>query len=182
MCNPAQKQVLAIVDNILGIEWFESYTRKKRTTCNKPAADLQQVCWNKLVARFIRTACSQLVDKLLQACSRLATSSINSTALLHWVVPTTCYRAAINNLSTTEVVSNKLGTTWQINSIATTCWQACYKFVASTTCWRDERFLRVYFEWRPNRSSRLWKSTRSRLGFKPTTFDRWVPFSLTKKL
>ena len=41
---------------------------KKRTTCTKPATDLWQACWNKLVARFIRTACSQLVDKLLQAC------------------------------------------------------------------------------------------------------------------
>ena len=52
----------------------------------------------------------QLVDKLLQTCSRLATSLMNSIALLQ---VTTCQ----------QIVSNKLATTWQNNSIVTTCWQ-----------------------------------------------------------
>ena len=69
-----------------------NYTRKNAQL----VTNLQQTC-SKLVARFIRTACSQLVDKLLQACSRLATSLMNSTALLQ-VVPTTCYRAASQQL------------------------------------------------------------------------------------
>ena len=104
------------------------------TRLNKPAADLQQACFNKLVARFIRTVCcSQLVDKLLQACSRLATS-LNSTALLQ-VVPTICYWAASQQLVNWQVVSSKLGTTWQNNSTATSCWQTCYKLVVNTTCW-----------------------------------------------
>ena len=39
-----------------------------RTSCNKPAADLQQCCSNNLSTGCVRTACSQLVDNLLQGC------------------------------------------------------------------------------------------------------------------
>ena len=122
-------------------------SKRSAATTHEKTHNLYQTC-NRLVATsllqdlFALLACSQLVDKLLQACSRLATSLMNSTALLQ-VVPTTCYRPASQQL-----VSNKLGTRWRNDSIATTCWHACYKhrgckLVANTTCWQDVRFLRV---------------------------------------
>ena len=59
---------------------------------HKNATNLQQtsksICCNNLSAGCARTGCPKLVDKLLQACSRLATRLMNSTALLQ-VVPTT---------------------------------------------------------------------------------------------
>ena len=66
----------------------------KRTSCNKPAADLLQFCSNNLTTGCVRTACSQLVDKLSTTCSQLATRLLNSTDLLQ-VVATTCYRLVI---------------------------------------------------------------------------------------
>jgi hypothetical protein len=59
----------------------------KCTSCNKPAADLWQCCSNNLSTGCVRTACSQLVDKLSTACWQLATRLSNSTDLLQ-VVPT----------------------------------------------------------------------------------------------
>ena len=41
-----------------------------------------------------------------------------------------------------QIASYKLGTTWldKITAWLQTCWQACYKLVASTTCWQLVRF------------------------------------------
>ena len=51
-------------------------------------------CSNNLSTGCVRTACSQLVDKLSTACWQLSTRLLSSTDLLQ-VVPTTCYRPAI---------------------------------------------------------------------------------------
>ena len=96
-----------------------------------------------LLQQLVDRMCShwlspKLVDKLLQACSRLATSSMNSTALSIQVVPTTCYRAASQQLVNKLWVTN-LAQLDKITALLQTCWQACYKLVASTTCWQDVR-------------------------------------------
>ena len=78
---------------------------------------LSQACW--LVATSLQQTCYKL-DEL----NNLVTSCSNN--LLSCCKSTTCQ----------QVVSHKLGTTWPNNSIATTCWYACYKLVASTTCWQ----------------------------------------------
>ena len=82
-----------------------------------------------------------LLTRLLQACSRLATSLMDSTALLQ-----VCSNNLLSGCKSTtcqQVVSHKLGTTWQNSSIATnlltSLLQACYKLVAST-CWQVVRF------------------------------------------
>jgi hypothetical protein len=54
--------------------------------------NLQQTCSNAVPTtcqQDVRTACSQLVDKLLTACWQLATRSLSSTDLLQLLVPTT---------------------------------------------------------------------------------------------
>jgi hypothetical protein len=81
------------------------------------------------------TSCLRLVDNLLQGCW-------TQTDLWH-VVPTTCYRPAIQQV----VCDNFVITGWS-NSIVTACWQACYKPVAFTSCWQVVRFLRgVQHHW-----------------------------------
>ena len=86
----------------------------------------------------------QLVNRmclhcLFPACWQLATRLLSSTDLLQ-VVPRTCYRPAIQ-----QVVSDNLIATWWNNSIITTCSQACYKPVANTSCWQVVRFfINVY--------------------------------------
>jgi hypothetical protein len=42
-----------------------------------------------------------------------------------------------------QVGSDNLVATWWNKSIVKTCWQACYKSVANTSCWQVVRFLRV---------------------------------------
>ena len=90
-----------------------------------------------------RTGCPKLVDKLLQAFTRLATSLMNSRALLQ-VVPTTCYRAASQQLVNKLCVTNLVQLD-KITALLQTCWQACYKLVASTTCWQVMRFCMCSF-------------------------------------
>jgi hypothetical protein len=70
-------------------------------------AVLQQCCSNNLSTGCVRTACSQLVDKLSTACWQLATRLLSSTDLLQ-VVPTTCYRPAIQQYIRQQVVSDNL--------------------------------------------------------------------------
>ena len=98
---------------------FFTYTRKNAQLVTNLQQTCSKLCWNNLLTGCARTGCPKLVDKLLQACSRLATSLMNSTALLQ-VVPTTCYRAAINNLST----SCESQTWHDLRK-----WQHCYKLV-----------------------------------------------------
>ena len=104
---------------------------------------LSQACWQ--VATSLQQTCYKLdeLNSLVTSCSNNLLSGCKST---------TCQ----------QVVSHKLGTTWQNNSIATnllTCLlQARYKLVASTTCWQVVRFCvcrilykkcRVHAEWHP---------------------------------
>ena len=112
------------------------YTRKNAQL----VTNLQQTC-SKLVGTsllqdFIRTACSLIVDKLLQACGRLATSLMNSTALLQ-VIPTTCYRAVsqqlVNKLWVTNLVQlDKI--TALLYNLLTSLLQACCEHILLTRC------------------------------------------------
>ena len=101
---------------------------------------LLPVCCHQAVKSLLRpddNACWQVATSLPQTCYKL--DELNSLV-------TSCSNNLLSCCTSTtrqQVVGNKLGTTWQNNSIATTCWQACYKLVASTTCWQDVRFLRV---------------------------------------
>ena len=105
--------------------------------------NLQQTC-SKSAATNVLTGCAShwlseaCWHKLLQACSRLATSLMNSTP---------CLQVCSNNLSSgcksttcQQVVNHKLGTTWQNNSTATSLLQACCEHNLLTSC----AFLRVY--------------------------------------
>jgi hypothetical protein len=79
-----------------------------------------------------------LVPGLLTTCykvvelNRLVTSCSNNLL------------SSCNSIICQQVVSDNLVATWQNNCIVTTCWQACYKVVANTSCWQVVRFLRVY--------------------------------------
>ena len=111
------------------------HTKKTHNLYTKPAR-LQQTC-SKLV-ELLEQACCKIyshgffpaVDKLLQACSRLATSLMDSinTAFLQ-VVPTTCYQAAsqlhVNKLLVTNLV--------QLGKI-TPLLQLVHRLVANTSC------------------------------------------------
>ena len=85
------------------LDW---YTRKNaqlvinlQQTCSKSVGT---TCWQDVLALVVPS----LLTRLLQACSRLAyTSLMNSTALLQ-VVPTTCYRAASQQLVNKLWVTN----------------------------------------------------------------------------
>ena len=84
-----------------------------RTACSKLVDKLWQCCSNNLSTGCVRTACSQLVDKLLTACRQLATRFLSSTDLLQ-VVPTTCYRPAVQQFLDKLWVT----TLWQLDRIA----------------------------------------------------------------
>ena len=84
---------------------------------------------------------------LSQACWQVATMKPAADLLQAWWSQQPCLKSCSNNLlsgckSTTwqQVVSHKLGTTWQNNSIATNLLQACCEHNLLTTC----AFLRVY--------------------------------------
>jgi hypothetical protein len=75
-----------------------------------------------LLVLCLLTSCQRLVENLLQGC------------WAQW----TCYKllSSCNSTICQQVVSDKLVATWRNNSIVTTCWQACYKPVANTSCWQ----------------------------------------------
>ena len=86
----------------------------------------------------LEQACCKIYSHcLFPACWQVVTS-LAADLLRAWWTQQPCYKLlqqlVIGLQSTTfqQVVSNKLATTCQNNSIATTCWQACYKLVANT--------------------------------------------------
>jgi hypothetical protein len=118
-------------------------------------------CWDllttllRLVDNFVETfykllrlvtSCWDLLQ-VVETCYKLLRLVTSCWDLLQ--VVETCYKLfqqlvivlQFNNLST--------GCEWQPcsnlinNSIVTTCWQACHKPVANTSCWQDVRFLCV---------------------------------------
>jgi hypothetical protein len=80
--------------------WFRLYGLVESYTCKNPQVitnqqeTWKQCCFNNSLSGCVRSACSQLVDKLLKACWQLATRLLSFTNLLQ-VVPITCYRPAI---------------------------------------------------------------------------------------
>ena len=117
---------------------MEGNTRKNAQL----VTSLQQTCiaslHNNLLTGCARTGCPKLVDKLLQACSRLAQAWWTQQPCYKFVT-TTCYRAASQQLVNTLWVTNLVQLD-KITALLQTCWQACYKLVASTTCWQVVRF------------------------------------------
>ena len=117
---------------------FAVYTRKNaqlvtnlHQTCSKSVAT---TCWQDVLALVVPS----LLTRLLQACSRLATSLMNSTALLQVCsnnLLSGCNQQLVNKLWVTNLVQLD-----KITALLQTCWQACYKLVASTTCWQVVRF------------------------------------------
>jgi hypothetical protein len=79
--------------------WSSPYTCKNPQVITKQQETWKQCCFNNLLSGCVRSACSQLVDKLLKACWQLATRLLSSTNLLQ-VVPITCYRPAIQQFVT----------------------------------------------------------------------------------
>ena len=92
---------------------------------------------NRMCSHCLFPACWQVVNGLLTTCyavvelNRLVTSCSNNLL------------SSCNSTICQQVVSDNLVATWWNNSIVTTCWQACYKPVANTSCWQVVRFLRV---------------------------------------
>ena len=126
--------------------WAHSTSRSTPHTRKNAqlVTNLQQTCSKLVGTSLLQDLFALLVPSLLTSCYRPAADLLQA-----WWSQQPCYKLfqqlVIGMQSTTcqQVVSNKVGTTWQNNSIATTCWQACYKLVANTTCWQDVRFLRV---------------------------------------
>ena len=114
------------------------YTRKNaqlvtnlQQTCSKSVAT---TCWQDVLALVVPS----LLTRLLQACSRLATSLMNTTALLQVCsnnLLSGCNQQLVNKLWVTNLVQLD-----KITALLQTCWQACYKLLASTTCWQVVRF------------------------------------------
>jgi hypothetical protein len=119
------------------------YTRKNAQV----ATNLQQTCSTMLFQQLVNRMCSHvlLAPSLLTSCPRLVDNLLQGC----WARQT-CYKLSNNWLSSCNsticqrVVSDNLVATWWNNMIVTTCWQACYKPVANTSCWQVVRFLRVY--------------------------------------
>ena len=105
------------------------YTRKNaqlvtnlQQTCSKSVAT---TCWQDVLALVVPS----LLTRLLQACSRLATSLMNPTALLQ-----VCSNNLLSGLQLNQQLVNKLWVTNlvqldKITALLQTCWQACYKLV-----------------------------------------------------
>ena len=110
---------------------YHLYTRKNAqvVTCNKLTSKLQQVC-HQTVTRFIRTACSQLlqqvVDKLLSTCNKVD----DDCRTCYKFVPTSLLSSGRNKLfqACCQAVISNLS--------EQTCYrhQPCYKLI--TTCSR----------------------------------------------
>jgi hypothetical protein len=140
-----------------------------------------------LFQQLVNRMCSHC---LFPACWQLATRLLSSTDLLQ-VVPTTCYRSAIQQYICQQVVSDNLVATWWNNSIVTTCWQACYtpvantscwqacyKHVANTSCWQVVRFLRALV---PSIMLQFtWKAFKQMNIIRIVLFDLHLPWNCLK--
>ena len=91
--------LIRMTTQLLAESRYTHYTRKNAQL----VTNLQLTCIKLVGTSLLQDLFALLLpslltnDKLIQACSRLATSLMNSTALLQ-VVPTTCYRAASQQL------------------------------------------------------------------------------------
>jgi hypothetical protein len=86
---------------------YSIYTRKKVVT------NLQQTCSNAVPTTCQQDVFALLVPGLLTSCQRLVDNSLQPTRLLSstdllQVVPTTCYRPAIQQFINRQVVSDNL--------------------------------------------------------------------------
>jgi hypothetical protein len=97
-------------------------TNLQQTCSNAVPTTCQQDVFALLVPSLL-TSCYKVVElnRLVTSCSDNLSSSCNSTI---------CRQFASDNLVAT----------WWNNSIVTTCWQACYKPVANTSCWQVVSF------------------------------------------
>ena len=104
-------------------------------TCSKSAAT---TCWQDVLALVVPsllTSCYKATS-LQQTCYKL--DELNSLVTIQ-VVPTTCYQVASQQLVNKLWVTNLVQLD-KITALLQTFWQACYKLVASTTCWQVVRF------------------------------------------
>ena len=104
--------------------FFNGHVRRAVEPYTRKNAQVVAMLFQKLVNRCQQDVFALLVPSLLTSCSNNLLSSCNSTI---------CQ----------QLVSDNLVATWENNSIVTTCWQACHKPVANTSCWRVARFSRV---------------------------------------
>ena len=93
---------------------------------------------NRMCSHCLFPACWQVVNGLLTTCYKIVE--------LNRLVASCCNNllSSCNSTTCQQVGSDNLVATWWNNSIVTTCWQACYKPVANTSCWQVVRFLHVY--------------------------------------
>jgi hypothetical protein len=113
-------------DQCVGLPTTHVKTHKLQQICSRLVAMLFQQLVNRMCSHCLFPAYKVVdLNRLVTSCSNNLLSSCNSTI---------CQ----------QVVSDNLVATWWNNVIVTTCWQACYKPVANTSCWQVVRFLCVY--------------------------------------
>jgi hypothetical protein len=124
----SRSSVLASL-NIMTRKNAQVVTNLQKTFSNAVPTTCQQDVFALFVPSLM-TRCQRLVDNLLQGCWA---QQICYKLFQQLVIVLQC-----NSLLTS------LLTTWKNNNIVTTCWQACYKPVANTSCWQVVRFLSMY--------------------------------------
>ena len=115
------------------VQSFQSYTRKNAQL----VTNLQQTCSKLVGTSLLQDLFALLVPSLLTSCYKSAADLLQAwwtQQPCYKFVPTTCYRAAsqqlVNMLWVTDLV--------QLDKI-TALLQLVEKLVASTTCWQDVR-------------------------------------------
>jgi hypothetical protein len=161
--------LLQVVNSVFQTSYNKLGTSSANTTCwqlvNRFVTTCLQTCNNLCV--FTCAQCT--IVNITRLVTMLFQQFANMQDVFAQLIPsrwqivngflTTCYkvvelnrfvRSFSNNLLSScnsticqQVVSDNHVATWWNNSIVTTCWQACYKPVANTSCWQVVRFLRV---------------------------------------
>ena len=120
------------------VQSFQSYTRKNAQL----VTNLQQTCSKLVGISLLQDLFALFVPSLLTSCYKSAADLLQAwwtQQPCYKFVPTTCYRAASQQLVNMLWVANLVQLD-KITALLQTCWQACYKLIASTTCWQVVRF------------------------------------------
>ena len=110
-------------------------THNLSQTCSRLVASLLQQLLGRMCSHWLSQAC-------WQGCYKPAADLLQAwwtQQPCYKFVPTTCYWAASQQLVNKLWVTNLVQLD-KITALLRTCWQACYKLVASTTCWQVVRF------------------------------------------
>jgi hypothetical protein len=103
-------------------------THRLQQTYIRLVAMLFQQLVNRMCSHCLFPACWQVVYGFLGTCYKVVELNRLVIVLQFNTLSTSCEWQACSNLN--------------INSIVTTCWQACYEPVANTSCWEVVRFCR----------------------------------------